>query len=399
MFAFRHEPLKSLYKLYAYVATICVRLPYANITSRIQALRPRRTWSARRAYILPLLRARIEDWFATGLPLSPGHDPEEIVASGQADALGFVWVPAIDPGLIVGEVSEMAELNGVKPKKTHGYWLKSQKVTGKGDYKADEGEKVVMYFHGGGYVMSSSHPNGGPTGPICSGILGNCTTVTRIFSCGYRLSSSYPYPAANPFPAALLDALAGYQYLLRTIGVRGENIIILGDSAGGHLAVSLVRYLATHNLNELPTPGALVLLSPTVEFEITHKGSGSSLNRNAATDYCGIFFKGYPGKSLLGNFPEKEALTNAWISPASLQLSRFEGLFTGFPSTYIVCGEAEIGLDAMRTFRDRLIGDIGETKVTYDEVKDATHDFITMSWHEPERSNILKIIGEWIDAR
>lgn len=96
-----------------------------------------------------------------------------------------------------------------------------------------------MIASGGGHVMGSAHPNGGPAGPACQGLLKNCSSVKRIFSCSYRLSSASPFPAENPFPAGLLDALSGYHYLLNQIGVTAENIIVYGDSSGKWLPFNI----------------------------------------------------------------------------------------------------------------------------------------------------------------
>lgn len=222
-----------------------------------------------------------------------------------------------------------------------------------------------------------------------------CPTIARIFGGAYRLSSSAPFPAANPFPAALLDAAATYYYLLHTIGFQPKQVIISGDSAGGHLATALVRYLAINRFPTLPVPGGLLLISPTVDWAVTHIGKDCSIVRNASSDYCNQFFAGYTKRSLLGTLPEEQAAANAWISPASLNVKNAEGLFKGLPKTYVLVGEAEICLDSYHTIRDRLAADIGKD-LTYCEVKDSTHDFLTMSWHGPERSMAFKDIASWI---
>lgn len=67
-----------------------------------------------------------------------------------------------------------------------------------------------------------------------------CPTVSRSFSIEYILSAGHPYAPAQLFPAGLLDALAGYQCLVKTAGIKSEDILIFGDSAGGHLALILV---------------------------------------------------------------------------------------------------------------------------------------------------------------
>lgn len=68
---------------------------------------------------------------------------------------------------------------------------------------------------------------------------------------------------STAFPAPLLDALAGYLHLTRTLGFPPENITLIGESAGGHLALTLSRYLADISL---PQPGSMVLLSPWADF-------------------------------------------------------------------------------------------------------------------------------------
>ncbi|TFK53365.1 hypothetical protein OE88DRAFT_1733304 [Heliocybe sulcata] len=51
-------------------------------------------------------------------------------------------------------------------------------------------------------------------------------------------------------------------------------------------------------------------------------------------------------------------------------------------------GDTDSGtLDPIRTFRGRLAKDIGEERVEYHE---ATHDFLTATWHEPEWSKATK---------
>lgn len=89
------------------------------------------------------------------------------------------------------------------------------------------GEKVVYALHGGGYTALSAHPSD-PTAAIARGLLQHVDSVHRVFSCEYRLSSGDGLDAQNPFPAALLDALAGYVYLVKTVGLDPLDIIVEG---------------------------------------------------------------------------------------------------------------------------------------------------------------------------
>jgi len=68
----------------------------------------------------------------------------------------------------------------------------------------------------------------------------------------YRLASTKPLPNAHPFPTQLLDALAGYNYLVNVGGFEPKNIIVAGNSAGSNLAHALTQYLVEHQDSEDP---------------------------------------------------------------------------------------------------------------------------------------------------
>lgn len=74
---------------------------------------------------------------------------------------------------------------------------------------------------------------------------------------------------SSAFPAQLLDVTAGYAYLLSR-GFAPENIILMGDSSGGHLMLALSRYISELDRAE-PTvqvgmPGAILLLSVRIKL-------------------------------------------------------------------------------------------------------------------------------------
>lgn len=214
----------------------------------------------------------------------------------------------------------------------------------------------------------------------------------------FRLSSSAPFPARNPFPAALLDALSGYYYLVDTLRFNPENIVFLGDSCGAHLAVSLTRYLVLFSFPILPPPRALVLLSPVLDLGNTHVGTlRETMSKNFPSDYIGILLQcGYSGRSLRGNLAPLELETNPWLSPTSLTLPRSEGLFRGFPPAFIVSGKMEVPLDNIRTLRDRMERDMGAANIRYVEYADAMHDFTLLRFHEPERTQALVAATRWL---
>ena len=216
---------------------------------------------------------------------------------------------------------------------------------------------------------------------------------SRVFHLGYRLTSSEPFPRKNGFPAALIDAIAGYHYLVTVLGFHPRNICIAGESAGGHLALSLVRYLTLHDLPGLPVPGSLVLLCPCADLGGSCIGSQTWV-KNAQADYTLTFYYGYITRAMLGSLPEEMAVSSPWFSPGSPYLPETSGLFKGFPPTLLIVAGTECGVDTQRTLRDRLRDDLGE-KVEYVEFEDAIHAFMMFRWHAPEDAEARRIITRW----
>ncbi len=106
--------------------------------------------------------------------------------------------------------------------------------------------KAILYFHGGGYVISSIETHDMMVSFMSDKI------KTKFFSLEYRLSPE------NKYPDALDDALKAYNWLISR-GYSPKNISFCGDSAGAHLASSLVHYLAT---NDIEMPHSQFLIYP-----------------------------------------------------------------------------------------------------------------------------------------
>jgi acetyl esterase/lipase len=204
----------------------------------------------------------------------------------------------------------------------------------------------------------------------------------------------------------MIDALASYVHLARKLGFKPHNIIVTGDSAGGNLALALVRYLRDNPDLGLGMPGGLLLFSPWGDLTGTHYefGSGRGPISAGKCDYLDFWSISrysvgtYALKSLLGDMPLDAARKNPYITPSSLAMepSAVGGLFTGFPPTYIVSGDAEALLDEIRILERRMSADMLEGELVYDEVADAIHDFVVFPIWEPERSNTFRKVAAWI---
>jgi len=132
------------------------------------------------------------------------------------------------------------------------------------DPPGSRADHVILYLHGGGYVLGSSETHLDLIFRLAK------SASTRALSVDYRLAPEHP------LSAGLEDAVAAYDWLLAQ-GFSPKNIAIVGDSAGGGL--SLRTLLALHDAGK-PQPGCALLLSPWVDFT----GSGESMKTNAETD-------------------------------------------------------------------------------------------------------------------
>jgi acetyl esterase/lipase len=150
--------------------------------------------------------------------------------------------------------------------------------------------KVIYYLHGGAYSLMSVKTHRAITCRLAR------LTGARVFALEYRLAPEHP------FPAALLDAFAGWIYLTtHHAGIpetnparqvyRPEDVVVMGDSAGGGLCVALMSLLKDWIKSEDGTPRfgmprAACLMSPWVDLTCSHP----SWEENTKYDYL-------PGKS------------------------------------------------------------------------------------------------------
>jgi acetyl esterase/lipase len=244
--------------------------------------------------------------------------------------------------------------------------------------------------------MGSAHPAGYAYPYLTNSLLAASRgLLKRAFALEYRLLRAKPFTPEIGFPAPLLDALAGYHYLLHTLGFTPTNIIVEGDSAGAHLAVALLRALAQMQSPHLPQLGGAFFISPTPDRAGTH---GPPPRANYASDWLQPFLgHDLVQRVLIGALP-KAALTDVWLSPASKTIRDPARFFGGFPATLIAAGAAELLILPMRTLRDRIEEGSGKGSVTYREYEDAMHDWVAFEWCEPQRSQALDDFGKWLEG-
>ncbi len=174
---------------------------------------------------------------------------------------------------------------------------------------------ALLYFHGGGFCIGSPLMHRSIAAHLA------CHTAMSVFVPSYRLAPEHPYPAA------LQDALRAYRGLLAG-GYTPHRIALVGDSAGGGLALALLVALRDAGI---ALPASAVLLSPWVDLSL----SGASIAFNAADDpvvspaWLASCARAYAG-SLASNDPR--------VSPLFASLH-------GLPPLGIYVGTREVLLD------------------------------------------------------
>src|SRR5882757_4549166 len=115
-----------------------------------------------------------------------------------------------------------------------------------------EPRHVVLYFHGGVYVMGDAFL----AADLASQV--GRRTHAKVISVDYRLAPEHPYPAAVD------DALAAYEALLHD-GVAPSDIAFAGESAGGGLVIAT---LVNARDRGLPLPAAAYVMSPYADLTL-----------------------------------------------------------------------------------------------------------------------------------
>ncbi len=206
-----------------------------------------------------------------------------------------------------------------------------------------ESRHVVLYFHGGVYVMGDAFL----AADLASQV--GRRTDAKAISVDYRLAPEHPYPAAVD------DSLAAYEALLHD-GIAPSDIAFVGESAGGGLAIATLVNARDHGL---PLPAAAYVMSPYVDLTL----AGTTLETMREVDPLLSL------EALQARVPDYTSGQDAalgLISPVFADLS-------GLPPLIIQAGTHEVLLeDAIRLARQAATADV---EVTLDITPGVPHVF------------------------
>lgn len=254
------------------------------------------------------------------------------------------------------KLPEGVKIESVRENSVIGEWISSGQVFN---------DRVVVYLHGGGFITKSGRG---------LAILLSRETNCRVFSVDYRLAPEHP------FPAALDDTIVTYHWLLST-GILPENIIFIGDSAGGGL--SLATLIALRDSKETLPAGA-VLITPWLDL----LGTGDSRKTKQESDPW------YNPDSIMLKAGELYAGDNDRKSPL---ISPLYADINGLPSILIhAAGDDTLVDDSIRLYEKWTGTGIDITLELWDGLWHVWHYF---GAYTPEAQEAIKNIGKFVRDR
>jgi len=231
--------------------------------------------------------------------------------------------------------------------------------------KNAEAAVTVLYFHGGGYSFY-------PRAYANFIALITLAAKSKTFALDYRLAPEHR------FPAQLEDALNAYRWLLET-GMEPDKVIVAGDSAGGHLALTLL--LAARD-SKLPLPGLAIALSPATDFE----NARARIVSNEESDWIDRKMFQRWADWFCDSIQSRDPLVS--LLAADLR---------GLPPMYIQAGDCEILYGSIQAFTDRARSQGAE--IVLETWKGMNHVFQMFGPDVSQSAEALRRIEQVIDSR
>jgi monoterpene epsilon-lactone hydrolase len=226
---------------------------------------------------------------------------------------------------------------------------------------------AILYFYGGGYVLGSPISRRKTAGHLA------LTAQARALVPTYRLAPEHP------FPAAIEDAVAAYQWLLAD-GADAARVVLAGDSAGGGLALATALALRDRGLAR---PAGVVTISLWGDLTCSGETMESraqadiSCSRDGLMELAGLY--------LAGGDPRHPLASPVFADYAGLP-----------PILCIVGGEERLIDDSVRVVRAAGQAGVDATLFVAAEMQ---HVFPIFAGAFPEADAAIRLIGDWIRAR
>ena len=291
------------------------------------------------------------------------------MASLQANLINFIFskMPASD-GDFVKERENNAKMKIKKPKDIE---IVEKDLNGfPADFITKRGNEkgIIFYIHGGGFTTGSARERRSITQYLVSKYGYDCISIN------YRLAPE------NKWPAALDDCVCAYEKVLE--GCDSKELVLMGESAGGSLVLSLGLKIKEKGLH---MPKAIVAFSPSTDLYEdlpSHKG-------NIRTDYMlkDAISRGLH-LALFDHDPDESELKDPLLSP-------YYGDYEGLPPIFLAASDSETLLDDSIVLYNKLFNQGHNVKLS------VGHDLIhayPMFPFLPETKDCLKEVFSFLGS-
>ena len=222
-------------------------------------------------------------------------------------------------------------------------------------------EKHILYIHGGGYVYEINSVHWNFLDKISRAL--NCTITIPI----------YPLLPDHKGKEIFNMLVPIYEKIISE--VKAENIVIMGDSAGGGMSLALVELLSK---KQLPQPSNIILISPALDMSFTN----NQIYKVAELDPM----LALPSLSEIGKlYGGKKGAKHYLISP-------IYGDFNGLGKISVFTGTNDILHPDAKKFRD--MAEEKGIKINYYEYPSMIHIWPLLMFPESKkaRKQIIEII-------
>lgn len=233
------------------------------------------------------------------------------------------------------------------------------------DARVDE---VILHLHGGWYNWGSAQAFRGLVAHIA------VSAGAAAFIPDYRLAPE------SPFPSAVNDVKACYEGLFQR-GV--SRVAIVGDSAGGGLALGLLAWATSKARVGSPLPVAAVVLSPVTDLAL----SGESWSTRADAD---PYFARAQVEALVKSYLNEQAATDPLASP-------LYGILQDLPPVRVHVGSDEVLLDDSCLYVERAVAAGVDAKL--DVWEGMPHGFLSTVGRTNAATSALEAIGNFLALR
>lgn len=237
------------------------------------------------------------------------------------------------------------------------------------DYPAAKTNRILLQLHGGAYVQKLDDLY-----RITALTQGKLIGARTVYSLDYRVAPEAVYPVV------LEEALAAYRGILAS-GARPSDIIVVGDSAGGNLALELALALKEKGL---PQPAALILQSPWTDMGTSRVSRVTNFKKDL------ILGEGTPfsGPVVEAAYAGKLPVDDPRLSPVNADLR-------GLPPMLIQAGSYEVFLSEIEDLA-RKAGEAG-VLTTLTVYPGMSHDFALCLPELQESIDSLKEIRDFVN--